>query len=312
MILSSIIKNEDKKSKAEKLKKEIARWHHDYVKIKSREEELIKRLKEFDISERVAILFNLWAEDDNYGKMMKKHTEAISILFEKEREFFIPSYVLANNKNKKEPLVIFEPFVGNGDVTSLFVSNLAKYYYEKTKKKLDVLLYINDIAENMMKIAQKRLQKLGNTPYVAKIEISSTIIDFLDDEARKNALKIAPESVDVTLVSQVLDVIRGIEAKNKVLTLLYDYLKIGGRMVVVGEDPARFSLKDETDPFIALLFQTIFDPFGKSETENEIKRIRDGRLIIIGENSTPIDDSHSAFIRIAEKIYRPSEKKNEV
>ncbi|MEM4720365.1 MAG: class I SAM-dependent methyltransferase, partial [Candidatus Bilamarchaeaceae archaeon] len=215
--------------------------------------------------------------------------------------------------NKNSPLIVFEPFVGNGDVTINLLKTMANYYYEKTKRKLEVVLYINDIAENMIALAKKRLKLLNHKDdNLVIVDLFSFSVDFLDDNKRQQ-INLSLNSVDVAIVSQVLDVIRGIEAKNKVLTILHDYLKIGGRMIVIGEDPSRFTLESESDPLVALLFKTLFDPFGKNETETEIKRIRNGRLVIVGEGTTPIDDVHSVFLRTAEKIYRESEKKeNEI
>ncbi|MEM3499817.1 MAG: class I SAM-dependent methyltransferase, partial [Candidatus Bilamarchaeaceae archaeon] len=291
-------------------------WHKDFKRVKRKEEEITKSLKELDISERARLLFNLWAVDDAYGKMMQKHTNAIKILLGKEVDSFFPSYFLDKKRalnNKNSPLIVFEPFVGNGDVTINLLKTMANYYYEKTKRKLEVVLYINDIAENMIALAKKRLKLLNHKDdNLVIVDLFSFSVDFLDDNKRQQ-INLSLNSVDVAIVSQVLDVIRGIEAKNKVLTILHDYLKIGGRMIVIGEDPSRFTLESESDPLVALLFKTLFDPFGKNETETEIKRIRNGRLVIVGEGTTPIDDVHSVFLRTAEKIYRESEKKeNEI
>ncbi|MEM4165798.1 MAG: class I SAM-dependent methyltransferase [Candidatus Bilamarchaeaceae archaeon] len=317
MILSQIFNQDQEKNiKSKKLKDEILKWHKDFKRVKRKEEEITKSLKELDISERARLLFNLWAVDDAYGKMMQKHTNAIKILLGKEVDSFFPSYFLDKKRalnNKNSPLIVFEPFVGNGDVTINLLKTMANYYYEKTKRKLEVVLYINDIAENMIALAKKRLKLLNHKDdNLVIVDLFSFSVDFLDDNKRQQ-INLSLNSVDVAIVSQVLDVIRGIEAKNKVLTILHDYLKIGGRMIVIGEDPSRFTLESESDPLVALLFKTLFDPFGKNETETEIKRIRNGRLVIVGEGTTPIDDVHSVFLRTAEKIYRESEKKeNEI
>lgn len=266
------------------------------------------------IEERVSLLFDLWAENDNYGKMMKNHTIAVKKAFARVKDLILPESF------KDNQLYVLDPFVGNGDVTAFIVRMIANQYNSKNKNSdLFFTLCINDISKNMVNLAIRKLNRLKYELKTQKImlDLRSSNVNFLNDVSR-NELKYSlnnmtsnsvfdREKFDIVIISQVLDLLKGIETKNKALTLAHDYLKIGGNAIVIGEDPARFTLEKESDILIALIFETIFDPFDKIQTENEIKRIRNGRLNIIGDVSERIDDVHSIFIKIAKKIYKPSE-----
>jgi len=299
----------------------IKRIKHNLRKIRNlyREKAAITEdIYKLSIEERVALLFDLWAENDNYGKMMKNHTIAIKKAFARINDLILPESFKDNR------LCILDPFIGNGDVTAFIVRTIASEYRSKSQNSdLLIDLYINDISRNMLDIAIRKLNRLKSDLKIQKIvlDVRASNINFLNDVARNESesiqkpksdavlcgITLGREKFDLVIISQVLDLLKGIETKNKALTLAHDYLKIGGHAIVIGEDPARFTLEKETDILIALIFETIFDPFDKIQTENEIKRVRNGRLNIIGDVSERIDDVHSIFIKIAKKIYKPSE-----
>lgn len=299
----------------------IKRIKHNLRKIRNlyREKTAITEdIYKLSIEERVALLFDLWAENDNYGKMMKNHTIAIKKAFARINDLILPESFKDNR------LCILDPFIGNGDVTAFIVRTIASEYRSKSQNSdLLIDLYINDISKNMLDIAVRKLNRLKYDLKIQKIvlDVRTSNINFLNDVARNElesiqkpksdavlcGVTLGREKFDLVIISQVLDLLKGIETKNKALTLAHDYLKIGGHAIVIGEDPARFTLEKETDILIALIFETIFDPFDKIQTENEIKRVRNGRLNIIGDVSERIDDVHSIFIKIAKKIYKPSE-----
>ncbi len=272
-------------------------------------------LNSLPISERVKLLFDRWAEHDNYGRAMYHHTRAIERAMSRIPDNLIPTSLLEEKRNarrKRRSLVFFDPFVGNGDVFSIILRITAEQHARISQKPLDLIVYINDISPRMVRLARMKLEKqmeiLENEHKACIKDIFSSEINFLDDAARSDALSGLPFSeVDVVIVSQTLNLLKGIETKNKALTLLHDYLKVGGNLVVIGEDPDRFTLSKDMDILSTLLFQSVFEPFGKNETEAEIKRIRNGRLMIIGESSEKIDDDHATFVRVAQRIHRSSE-----
>jgi len=292
-------------------------------------------LNTLPIYERVKLLFDHWAEDDNYGKTMVQHTRAIKKALMRIPDNLIPaSFLTTNARRKIRSLVLFDPFVGNGDVLADLLKITAEQHMRISEdKRLEFVIYINDISPNMVRLAEKKLSKPSFSKTLSRHNasirtVSSFTINFLDDQERQKKFveeinesvqkrflgelngppaPLLLASVDIAIVSQTLDVIKGIETKNKVLALLHDYLKVGGNLIVIGEDPARFTVSSDLDIVSTLFFETIFEPFGKAETEAELKRIRNGRLMIIGEGSEKIDAVHSIFVRVAQRIYRPSE-----
>lgn len=296
-------------------KKNLKHMEKAYIEYQIAADRALDMLNSLPISERVKLLFDRWAERDKYGRAMRHHTRAIERAISRIPDNLLSASLLEesrNTKRKRKSLVFFDPFVGNGDVLSIILRIAAEQHVRISQKPLDLVIYINDISPRMVRLARMKLEKqkkILENEHNARIKnIFSFEINFLDDAARDYAFSSLPHSgVDVVIVSQTLDLLKGIETKNKALTLLHDYLKVGGNLVVIGEDPDRFTLSNDMDILSTLLFESVFEPFGKNETEAEIKRIRNGRLIIIGESSEKIDDFHSTFVRVAQRIHRPSE-----
>lgn len=276
-----------------KIMKRMERMKKYWLRYLKERDSLIKEFSNTSKADIARLAFDTWAS--RYSSDMKAHTDAAIEVLRKVGDI-IPPYA----REGKE-LMILDPSVGTGEVTEAFVY-LIKMSVGDSNIRL--ILHANDISEKMMKIANKRFN-IFPAHFIVK-----TTKDFLNDEERRlTGLK--NESVDLILLSQTLDVIKGIEAKRTLLGICHDLLKIGGRLVVIGEDPSSFSVTEKTDPVVASLFSMLFDGIGKNETESELIKIRDGRLRIIGESMHPIDEHHSMFCKVVERIYIPSSRENE-
>ncbi|MFH1222157.1 MAG: class I SAM-dependent methyltransferase [Candidatus Micrarchaeota archaeon] len=302
-------------------------------------EPLLEVFKQADKSLVARVVFNGLAMR-NFNEFMQVHVDTGKILFDKLGPDFLPSYaseqkrlnvgnsrqlfkklgIPFHSRSTNPPIVLFDPSVGDGQLTAHLARILGRQIYAQRKEEMQLVLMVNDISDEMLKRATSRIAALNGKDRIRMLHPPViTNVDFVDPVQRAK-MGLVNGSVDVTLLAQTLDVIKGPEAKNRVLTACHDATKYGGRVVVVGEDPSLFTVAKNVDYanvddfLLYLLFRLLFDETDKWRTEDEIKRTRDGRLAIVQEGMQPIrDEEHrrknaSIFAKIAEKNYRPSSK----
>lgn len=299
----------------------------------------LKELVQADKAMVAGTLFDLLAHD--YHGLMKEHNQAAKSSLDDVKKKIVPTYeglpgclgtrnreamkVFLKNLNERRELlkltehmlkvfdtsshVILDPTVGDGEVTLYYLDLIRESIGPKAMAKSVIM--VNDISGEMLKLAVRNLKAKGYCPI-------ATNINFLDPMARKSIglVESNPNEthlagcVDMELLSQTLDVIKGKPPKRDLLGTCHDLLKFDGRFSVVGEDPSRFSISSQVNVVVELLFELVFDGMGVDETVREMQEIRDkGRLVICGEGRAQIPkNDHEIFSRVAKRMYISSSR----
>ncbi len=237
--------------------------------------------KEF-LGELGKALFDDWAI--NYRVDMAAHLHAAKKALDLSAEgIFVDGFVNA----RKGRIVVFDPAVGEGLVTRHLMKLLRR---NSPKTKFD--LRINDLSPALMEQASREL---------AVYKPIATTLNVLSENAFMG-LGLDQASVDIILLSQFLDVIKGHAAKVKLLELCHFLLSPGGRLVITGEDPSLFSVNAKMSLAEEILFQFLFTGMGKEETIQYIERFTDKNPFkILSLGNYDIDEKHRMFSIVARK-----------
>lgn len=258
------------------------------------------------------ILFDLWAH--GYDTDMKAHLDAGKQaidttrpkILEKVREIFS-----LEEKTDDATLRMLDLAVGTGIITNHLASVIMRQYREKdadgnNTSAIQMHLDLRDISPNMIEVAKSNLEAKkarSNVDWTYEYRVSN-IFDPEDRDAERNQFG----TMDIVMLSQVLDVMKGCNAKRNALKALYSYLRVGGIGIIIGEDPSMFSVNNSMDPIMEDLFTALFQEKGWDfqATKREITNLFEGRMKMVLSYMQEIDNHHQLFILIVQKMDMPS------
>ncbi len=251
-------------------------------RLRSYVERLEPREQEEFLGEIGKALFDTWAP--KYREDMAAHLHAAKKALASSTEgIFVDDFASARDGR----IVVFDPAVGEGLVTGYLMELLT---CNSPKTKFD--LRINDFSPALMQQANQDL---------AVYKPVATTLNVLSENVCEE-LGLGQASVDIILLSQFLDVIKGYTAKRRLLEICHFLLSSRGKLIVTGEDPSLFSVNAKMSITEEVLFEFLFTGMGLGTTEYELERISDKnpfRTVSIGMYD--IDGKHSLFSLVARK-----------
>ncbi|GEM_PF-4203121 len=255
--------------------------------------------------------FNLLAP--HYNDTFRDHSEAAVDLLSSAMPLIVHSIQAHLNKrsqggNGGRALRFFDPAAGTGAVAIPFLLRLKEAFPD-----VPFFVAFNDIAENMESIANARMEAemeiYRRSKSVGLVEqFVSSNKDFIGTDNPRALVKFPgkkAEPVDVILVSQLFDILKGWKAKRDALERFCKLLDAGALLVLVGEETPQFRACKKLGLLEELLFRALFDAFRKEDAVQEVERIADGTLKIVpgGVLTYPInkDPSHRLYVILAER-----------
>ncbi|MBN2478395.1 hypothetical protein JXB01_03850 [Candidatus Micrarchaeota archaeon] len=266
--------------------------HQIYLKLSSKIQHIIDGLPDEERAKfrhRLnTILYDGWV---NYPEDMKAHIDAA----EKVLWSGWHGSSLADTFQTTGKIKILDPSVGDGSVLLRFL-NIIK----KSNPDLQFEIFINDSSKRMCNTASQRLSFSELKDSLLVTQSYHNMVDILISDVLSSDPSFS--DMDVVLLSQTLDVIKGCNAKRRMLEqVALNTLALNGYLVVVGEDPALFNIRGDIHLIDAVLFEPNFHGLDFDHTDHEVRSIGNNAFHRLFQATSDIDGHHSMFCAVYEK-----------